>query len=365
MATSVAPGLSTVDQIRQKIRRLCASSSESELTTADIDQYINTYYSQDFPYSVKLDQTRNVYTFYTEPYIDTYPIDVNYNQGIRAPFYVDGVLGNFYKDRNSFYNIYPRWPTLFHPINGDGITTLFNFTIGPTPFLRNEVTLGGVSTTGAAISVQDDGKGNLQYALPNPQTIVPPYTAVYPVGDPNAGKPIPGMHNANTGNPGLNTLTNIGTVNYVSGAFSLDFSIVGVVPVAGKPMTLRVSQYQPGRPSVLLFWNNELVIRPVPKFIHKITVETYLTPVQFMLSTDTPIINQWWQLIAIGAAIKAIEDRQDMKGIDNLVVIFDRQESLVLERQGVEEIGQRNSTIFSGTQQSGNWNNSWGQGGGW
>jgi len=78
-----------------------------------------------------------------------------------------------------------------------------------------------------------------------------------------------------------------------------------------------------------------------------------------METTDNPTLNQWWQYIAIGAAIKVLEDRQDMDGVANLIPLFDRQESLVLERQGVEEIGQRNSTIYNGNNSTpyGNWGN--------
>lgn len=344
---------STLVAIRKKVRRLTASSSESTLTTDDIDQYINTFYNNDFPYGIKLDQMRSVYTFYTRPYIDRYPLDVNYNQGIRAPIYFEGIQGYFFKDREQFYNMWPRWPTKFNPINGDGVTTVFNFTI-PAPFLSKEVVLGGTDVSGAAISVADDGNGNLQLQVPNPVVSVPAQ---------NTSPPVPGMYNINTRNPGLETVTNIGTVNYVTGQFAIDFSLGGVVPASGTQMTLWVSQYQTGRPYSLLFWNNEFTIRPVPKLIHKVEVETYLTPVQFMNTTDNPILNQWWQYIAIGAAIKVLEDRQDMEGVKNLAVLFDRQEALVLERQGVEEIGQRNTTIFSGTQLNLGWNNGWMQGG--
>ena len=76
---------STLTAIRKKVRRLTASSSQSALSDDDIDQQINTYYSQDFAYSVKIDQMRNVYTFFTQPNVDRYPLDVNYNQGVRAP----------------------------------------------------------------------------------------------------------------------------------------------------------------------------------------------------------------------------------------------------------------------------------------
>lgn len=358
---------STLVAIRKKIRRLTASASESALTTNDIDQYINTFYNQDFPYAIKLDQMRTVYTFYTEPYIDKYPLDVNYNQGIREPFYVDGIQGYLFKDRSQFFNMWPRWPTTFHPINGDGSTSAFAFSIGTTPFLRGEVTMGGVDNAGNPISVADDGNGNLQLQVPNPIVSVPPQ-----FNPPISNPAIPGMKNINTLNPGLNNVNTqtldpsnvpypggIGTVDYVNGNFAINFP---VPPASGTQITLRVSQYQTGRPYTLLFWNNYFQIRPVPKFVHKVEVESYLTPVQFMATSDHPILNQWWQYIAIGAAIKVLEDRQDMEGIANLLPLFNRQASLVLERQSIEEINQRNATLFSGTVQNQGWNNGFGVG---
>ncbi len=349
--TPVAAADNTVAAIRKKVRRLTSSPGESTLSTTDLDQYINCFYNNDFPYGIKLDQMRSVYTFYTQPYIDRYPLDVNYNQGVREPVYVDGIQGYLYKDRDQLFRLWPRWPTKFQPISGDGSTQQFNFTIGAFPILSKEVVLGGTDITGSPIQVADDGNGNLQLQTPNPVVSVPSQTTL-----------VPGMKNLNTLNPGLNAVTNVGTVDYVTGQFAIDFALANVTPIAGQQMNLFVSQYQTGRPYCVLFWNNEFTIRPVPKLVHKIEVETYLTPVQFMQSSDNPILNQWWQYIAIGAAIKVLEDRQDMEGLQNLAVLFDRQEALVLERQGIEEIGQRNTTIFSSSVMQQGWNNGWGNG---
>ena len=329
---SILPADSTVNAIRKKIRRLTASASESALSTLDIDQYINTYYSQDFPYSVKIDQMRSVYSFYTSPNVDRYPLNVNYNQGIRAPVYFEGVQGSFFKDREQFYNMWPRWPTQFIPATGDGVTTVFSFTI-PGPFLSNEVVIGSVNASGAPIRVGDNGSGILQLEVPKPVVSVPIEISS-----------VPGMKNLNTANPGDLIKSNIGTVNYVTGAISITFP---VAPGLDEAITVWVSQYQVGRPYSVLFWNNEFTIRPIPEFVYKVEVETYLTPVQFLETSDVPILNQWWQLIALGAAIKVLEDRGDFDGIQNLSVLFDRQEAMVLERQAVEEIGQRNTTLFS------------------
>jgi hypothetical protein len=229
------------------------------------------------------------------------------------------------------------------------------------------VTLGCVAVAGNAISIADDGNGNLLLETPNPVVSVPLVTAVYtspPLApsNPLVGKPIAGMKNLNTLNPGNNLVRIIGTVNYVSGAFSFTLP-AGYIPAQGQQFHLRVSQYQTGRPYSLLFWNNYFEVRPIPKFIHKIEVETYLTPVQFMLSTDSPILNQWVQYLGYGLACERLRQQQDVEGLNNVMEGFMRQEALVLERQGVEEIGQRNTTLYCGTQQSMNGNNGWNQGG--
>lgn len=353
---------STLVAIKKKVRRLTASASTSALSNPDLEGYINDAYLNNFPNAIKTDLLRNVYTFYTAPNIDRYPLNVNYNQGVRDPMYVDGIQGSFFKDRTQFYNMWPRWPTLNKPASGDGVNQQFDWTIPQVPFLSREVTIGAVDVSGAPIRISDDGNGVLLLDLPNQTTIVPPYTQTLPVSGP-LDPSIPGMHNANTGNPGDMQQLQIGSVDYVTG--SMDFTLVGTpyTPAAGTQLSCFVSQYTTGRPYSLLFWNNEFTIRPVPKLTHKIEIETYLSPVQFLASTDSPILNQWWKWIAIMASILVLEDRQDLAGMANLVQSLDREEDLILERQATEELFQRNSTIFSSTIQGQGWNQSWSQGG--
>lgn len=369
---------STLNAILTKVRRLTASSGNTSLTDDAIYQYVNTTYSHDFPYAIKLDQMRSVYTFYTSPYVSIYPLNINYNQGIRAPVQCDGINMSFFKDRQQFYNMWPKFPTLSYPITGDGSLQAFTFTCQTVPFLPREVTLGGTDTNGNPIRVSDDGKGNLLLQVPNPVIPVPAApTPPYVIGQIPTGYNLntqvsrvlsPGMVNNNVNNSGDNIYQPIiGTVDYVTGDFDIDFASASgtydVIPAKGEQMNLFVSQSTSGRPLSLLFWNNEFQIRPVPKLVHKIEVEAYLTPVQFLATTESPILNQWWQWLAISAAVKILEDRQDMEGVSNLQAMLAKQEALILERQGTEEINQRNSTIFSGTQSSQGWNQYGSQGG--
>lgn len=439
---TLVPPDSTLTAIRLKVRRLTTSPNESSLPTSIIDQAINTFYQADFPYAIKLDQMRSVYSFFTAPNIDRYPLNVNFNQGIRAPVYFEGVQGQFYKERQQFFNIWPRWPTLNNVVispevlssgvitnivpsalvltqtqitsaghglasgalvtiedvvgmtelNGNTYTvtavstntfrinvdsssftpyvsggtwssldTIFEFTISPTPFLSQNVVLGSTDSNGHAIRITDDGNGNLFYQLPNGIALNPSYL-----------NKNPGMKNSNLSSltnqssvtiqtyPGDQQQTLVGTVNYVTGEFTINLA-VGIGFVIGSQLQIWISQYNPSRPFSLLFWNNEFTVRPVPDMVYKIEVETYMTPVQFLETGDNPILNQWWQYIAYGAACEILRERQDFDGVNNLMEGFKRQEALVLERQATEEIGQRNSTIFSGSTPNQGWN----QYGGW
>ena len=427
---SIPQADSTLIAIRKKVRRLTNSPGQSSLTDDDLDEHINVFYSQDFPYAIKIDQMKQVYTIFTRPYIDRYPVDVNNFQGFRSPAYFDGIQGSFFKDRTQFFNLWPKIPTKFQigsetlsgtitgiaqPTNPTEITSVnhglstgavvtiasvggmtqlngnsytitvidantfsldgidnaafgaytsggtwtavsqtFNFTL-QGPFLSGEVTIGGVDVNGNAITITDDGNGNLLYVVPNAQTSTPPLFTV------PATPQIPGMHNLNLGNPGLYNPTFIGTVDYVTGEF--DFTLPNGISLAQEELfNIFISQYQPGKPYNLLFWNNELHIRPVPKLTHRITIEVYQTPVQFMATSSHPILDQWHQYISYGVACEIQRERNDFASVDALMEGMKRQEALVLERQGVEEIGMPNYTLFNSTQANPYLNNFWGMG---
>lgn len=390
MSSPVAQADSTYVFIEKKVRRLTASASEASLSSVDIQQAINTFYSTDFPYAIKIDQQRSVYKFLTIPNVDRYPVDVNNMQGFRAPIYFEGIPGNFFKNRDQLYNLYPRYPTQFQPISGDGVTTSFTFTlfgnnVNPFPqpnfgILSTQVVIGGIDVNGNPIRIIDDGGGvvgsfgigsntttgqllfitqnavgNNVYldSMNNQQPAIPGLS------------PIGGQQNANLPNnaypPSPLTPQYCGNVNYVTTQMTVNFP---VAPAAGTNINVWAATYQVGRPYNLLFWNNEFTIRPVPDNVYLVEVETYQTPAQFMSTSNHPILNQWAQYLAYGASREILRDRQDMEGVSNLEEGFKRQEALVLERQAIEEIGQSNITLFNSTQQGFGVGNANGYGGG-
>jgi hypothetical protein len=438
--SSVAQADSTYTFIEKKVRHLTASASEASLSSFDIQQAVNTFYNNDFPYAIKIDQQRSVYKFLTIPNVDRYPVDVNNLQGFRAPVYFEGIAGNFFKNRDQLYNLYPRYPTQFQQgaglsgsitgvtqanpaevtspnsglqtgsiitiqnvagmveLNGNtytvtvvdanhftlnGVdstgftaytsggnwtsTNTFSFTLfgnNQNPFpqpnfgiLSTQLVIGGIDQNGNPIRIIDDGgavtnafgigsntiNGRLLFLTQNNvgnNVYLNSVNEQEPAVPPLSPLPVPSP-------PSPLTQQYCGTVNYVTTQINL---LIPVPLQAGSQLNIWAATYQVGRPYNLLFWNNELTIRPVPDNVYLVEVEVFQTPAQFMNTSDNPILNQWSQYIAYGAACEILRDRQDVEGVANLMEGFKRQEGLVLERQAVEEIQQPNITLFNSTQ---------------
>lgn len=137
-----------------------------------------------------------------------------------------------------------------------------------------------------------------------------------------------------------------GTVNYITTQINI---LLPVPAQAGSMINIWAAQYQTGRPYNLLWRNNEFTIRPVPDNMYLVEVEAYMTPVQFMQTTDDPQIKQWALYLAYLTAQEILRQRQDLEGVQNLEEGRKRQEGLVLEKQAVEEIGIPNITMFNST----------------
>lgn len=379
--TAVLPANNTYTYIEKKVRRLTASASESALKSADIQEAVNNFYETDFPYAIKLDQTRQVIKFLTIPNVDRYPVDVNNLQGFRGPIYFEGVQGNFFKNRDQLYNLYPRTPTLYQPISGDGVTTTFTFTLfgnNQNPFpqpnfgiLSTQVVIGGIDANGDPIRIIDDGgavvssdgiganttTGNLLFIQQNSVG-----NNVYLDGSNIQQLAIPGTSPLPVPSPPVSlTPQYCGTVNYITTQMTVTFP---VAPAAGTRVNVWAAQYQVGRPYNLLFWNNEFTVRPVPDGVYLCEVEAYQTPVQFMQTTDNPMLKQWAKYLSYGAALEILRDRQDVTGVQTLMEGFQRQEALVLERQANEEIGTPNITLFNSTGFGYGYGAGWGIGAG-
>lgn len=308
---------STLNAIRTKVRRLTRSPSESQITTAEIDEYINTFVLYDFPEHLRLFALRKTLTFYTKPNIDTYETNTtdisdplynfkNLYITTHEPIYMGGKQIQFTQSSEKFYAMFPVEPKYDVIATGDGLTTTYTGTLSTigTPILASSVLFSSVSTAGTAMEMHDDGTGT-------------------------------GILSGSGG---------VGTIDYLTGAYSLTFTSA---PGAGQDVNASGAPYTPSIPLVVLYFDDKFILRPIPDKAYSVRMEVYVRPTQLLNSSDKPYLEQWWQYIAYGAAKKVFEDRFDMDSVQAIMPEFKTQELLVLRTTIVQQTKERVMTIYS------------------
>ena len=319
---------STLAQIKKKVRRLSASPSINQLTESDLEDYIDQFYEFDFPSHLKIWNLYDTLEFYTNPNEDEYTFDTDLYHAVNHPVYIDGYEAFYTQSRDEFFRIYPKLSNEVTGPVGDGSAGPYTFTLSSVPVLKRAVTLSVIDSTGATQSCHD----------------------------------LPDTPVSSTGTFVDNTapFATLGTIDYVTGIITITWTnTIDAVQTT----KASVSSYEPSRPSAMLFFADKFTLRPVPDKVYRVTVNVYKKPSQ-LLSNDThsadnePDVKQWWQYIAFGAAIKILQDRQDMESIQNLMPFFKEQEALILYRTATQQAEERTATIYS--QQIGNTNGAFG-----
>lgn len=330
---------STLAAIRTKVRRLTRSPSTAQISDSTIDEYVSTFFLYDFPEHLRLFSLRETFSFYTQPNIDTYETTTavstdplfnfkNKYITVHTPIYIEGYESYFSMDRTSFFRIYPI-VAQEQQINqtGDGVTTLFTGTLPNTPVLPGTILFSAITAANVAMTYIDNFQSSILGNL-----VIPNQTA--PVA---------------------------GTINYVTGAYSITFSSA---PAMGQNITCETFSYQPSRPNALLYFDDKFVVRPVPDKAYKIQMEVYKRPIT--LGNDptlSPELEQWWQYIAYGAAKKIFEDRMDLESVQLILPEYKKQEMLVQRRTIVQQTEQRSATIYTDNT-AGAYGSGWFNGGG-
>ena len=334
--------LSTLTQIRTKVRRLTRSPSINQISNAEIDSYVNTFILYDMPEHLKLASLLTTFTFYTSPFIDTYATNTTLvddplynfkNKYIvpQRPVLIAGYPAMLTQSREQFFNVYPLVNSISsNNVFGDGVTTTFTGFVGGVQgslinvnraILRNNVTFSSVDVNNNGLVLKDDGAGNL--LTPNTTVTVP-----------------------------------ASTINYITGAFSVTFL---TAPKSGQPVNSQTVAYVPSRPQAVLFFEDEFTVRPVPDQPYRVDIDVYRRPTELLATTDSPELAEWWQYIAYGASKKVFEDRADPDSVQLIMAEFKTQESLCRRRTIVQQTLERTSTIY--TEQTGL--NGTSMGGGW
>lgn len=327
---------STLNAIRTKVRRLTRSLSEAQLTTAQLDEYINTFVLYDFPEHLRLFNLRKQFTFFTEPYIDTYessddPTSPLYQFTqryitVHPPIYIAGFGALFLESREQFFSIYPMLNSIASiGVAGDGVTTTFSGVVNSQQantsgingqticLLRNNVLFDSIDTSGNALTLID----------------YPVSATIGALGLPGVPQTLPSPY---------------GQINYITGAYTLNFP---TAPAAGQVINSQTVPQNPSLPQSLLFFDGKFTLRPVPDQSYRVNMEVYVRPTELLSSGQSPELQEWWQFIAFSVAKKVFEDRMDYESINMLMPSLKEQEVLILRRTIVQQTSQRTATIYT------------------
>ncbi len=326
-----------LNAIRTKIRRLTRSPSIQQISDADIDEYINTFYLYDLPESLRLFSLKKTLSFFTEPHVDQYVSGEvsgledfkNLYSTIETPVYVAGNLAYYAQSREEFFNLYPIVSFRQTIATGDGVTTAFSGTLSNIPIMQHRVSFVSEDINGNALVLED--KTNSSLVNPNEE------------GD--------------LMEPGKTTLA--GGIGYVDGSYTFDFYLNNVItaPANGAIIQAQTRPYVASIPQAVLYYDNTFTLRPVPDKAYKITFDAYMRPTAFLDNPSSePELEQWWQYLAYGAAKKIFEDRADIESVQIIMPEFLKQERLVLRRTLVQKATQQAATIYN-FQGNGNWFN--------
>ncbi len=334
--------LVSLAQMENTVRRMTARYTEQQMTTAQIDNYINLAYTLHFPEQFKNLKLTKPYVFLTVPNVDTY--DFVYQDGLvvnpagtvgladeflpgniqlTPPVYCQGYILRYFQDKTTFYN---RWPNL--SVNqqigsGNGLANAtFSGIIPSTPFYRAQLDIfGNVTESGVIISSFDNSGFN--FAI----TDIP-------------------VAGSNTGNLMISDGTVIGTVNYLTGVFTFTLINGDSIP-AGAAIYAAVVPYQSSRPTDVLFYNQQIVFRPCPQQVYQVEFQISQQPTQLIASGDAPELDEWYLFICAIASKLIYTDFPDEQGMQYLMPIYQEQLQIA-QRRSLRQMGsQRAATIFS------------------
>jgi hypothetical protein len=234
----------------------------------------------------------------------------------------------FSQSRQQFFSIYPLVNSILSiGTAGDGITTAYSGVIPYVPLLQNNVLFSSVDINGNGLTLQD----------------------------------VPLVGNSVNGDlKSIQTSNIVGTINYITGAFSFTFP---VAPAVGEPVNSQTVPYVASLPQALLFFDEKFILRPVPDQPYKVTMEVYYRPTELLSMAQSPNLAEWWQYIAYGAAKKIFEDRMDLDSVQLILPEFSAQQSLIIRRTIVQQTEQRTSTIYT-ENTAGGYGPGWFYGGG-
>lgn len=325
--------LYNLQTIREKVRNLTNRPSENDLTNEQVEDYINTFYVYSLESGLVDISLNKTLKFYTQPNRDTYTLSTLNNSDVLNTYinfgpsvYIAGINSTYYENRDQFYRDFGYTETyskmgVGHYAAG-GVPPLentFTYTIMDKPIIPGSVTIsankyGTQGHTYDGLEVNDNGIGGWVQ----------------------------------------NGVVVVGTINYDTGAITVTFPPHPTVPdpakdypMLGTDILVFYKSYAPSQPYALLYYDSSFILRPIPDKVYCVEISATIRPTKMTLDTDSPVLLQWWDYIAIGASIRILNDATDFESAEKLKPLLREQYNLINRRNIMQQSNQRSLTIFN------------------
>jgi|32_taG_2_1085360.scaffolds.fasta_scaffold05252_4 hypothetical protein len=279
----------TLADIRNKTRQVTGRYTENEMTTTQLDDYINKYYTLTFPAEVKLEEKHGYYEFTTSTNQAFYDVPQTTYTNFDSPATANNLDMLWYQDQVAFFENNPLQYTFLTPWTGDGSTTNFTTTVTGFPIYPATLTI---------------------------------YDGVELFQDTNQDWTTSDV--TLTGDQG-----GTATINYNDGTVDVTFN---TAPSNGQEINLNYVIFQAGRPQAILMYNNQFQLYPVPDQAYIIKMGAYSVVTALTAATDTPDLSEWGPMIAYGAARNIFSDYGELDSYAEITALYKEQKNYVLTR---------------------------------
>jgi|GEM_PF-1605369 len=302
----------SLSEIRQKVRQVTGRYSPQELSNEQLDEYINKYFQYTFPAELKLERIHTYYEFLTVANTQSYTLPTGY-VNFEPPATIDRLSVLWYQEPSSFYDNNPENIARQTIATGDGATTAFAATAGNFPILP-----------GTAVITDD----NEVFEDTNTDFSASPVNITGSLGG-------------------------TATLNYSTGAMTVSFN---TAPASGQNIYFSYIQFQAGRPTAVLLYNNQFTFFPVPDTAYRFRAKAYantlvttaagLNATEFVNATDRPLLDEWGPCIAYGTARDLHADKGEMDAYADVTALYKEQLAYVLKRTNQNLLNTRAQPFF-------------------
>lgn len=346
----------TLRDIIAKVRKITGRPSNAQISDAEIVNYINTFYVYDMPEHLKLISLRYNYEFVCTANIPAYDFPTDTYLTEMPPVYIGGYQSYMTQSRQNFFRINPQLNFLQQQVytgdgtDGSGGTYTGQF-LTQTPILPGFKTNPPGAYSNSAVTDIEAKFINwnvLVSALgaPDATSGISPSISLIDDGQGNLFDPTD-----NSTDPSVNR----GTINYITGAITIT-QFAAAIPT-GNAINVQYVPYVASRPTTCVFFQDQILLYPIPDQGYTVSFEAYRYPISFNVDnvgnfdgTLNPQLNEWWQLLAYGAADKIFADNADFENMTKFRPLLDEQMNLVLRRTIVQQTSERTATIYTEQQ---------------